>query len=70
MIDYNEMLRTLYFIYNEDLKTSDEKRSEKVEDVMKIYFDLFLEGMTAFARARSIEFKNMKKDKVIRTRSI
>lgn len=66
VIDYNEMLRTLYFIYNEDLKTSDEKRSEKVEDVMKIYFDLFLEGMTAFARARSIEFKNMKKDKVIK----
>lgn len=67
VIDYNEMLRTLFFIYNEDLKTTDDKTDEKVEDVMKVYFDLFLEGMDVFARARCIEFKNMKKNKVVKS---
>ena len=67
VIDYNEMLRTLFFIYNEDLKTTDDKIDEKVEDVMKVYFDLFLEGMDVFARARCIEFKNMKKNKVVKS---
>lgn len=67
VIDYNEMLRTLFFIYNEDLKTTDDKKDEKVEDVMNVYFDLFLEGMDVFARARCIEFKNMKKNKVVKS---
>ena len=67
VIDYNEMLRTLFFIYNEDLKTTEDKKDEKVEDVMKVYFDLFLEGMDVFARARCIEFKNMKKNKVVKS---
>lgn len=67
VIDYNEMLRTLFFIYNEDLKTTDDKKDDKVEDVMNVYFDLFLEGMDVFARARCIEFKNMKKNKVVKS---
>ena len=67
VIDYNEMLRTLFFIYNEDLKTTDDKTDEKVEDVMRVYFDLFLEGMDVFARARCIEFKNMKKNKIVKS---
>lgn len=67
IIDYNEMLRTLFFIYNEDLKTSKDHVNEKVEDVMDVYFKLFLEGMDVFARARCIEFKNMKKNKTVKS---
>lgn len=63
IIDYNEMLRVFLFMYNEDLKSDEQKKYEKLEDVMDIYVQLFLEGMDAFARAHSIEFKNMKKKK-------
>ena len=67
VIDYNEMLRTFFYIYDEDLKATDDSKIEKVDTVMKVYTDLLLEGMDVFARAKCIEIKNMKKKKIVKS---
>ncbi len=67
VIDYNEMLRTFFYIYDEDLKATDDSKIEKADTVMKVYTDLLLEGMDVFARAKCIEIKNMKKKKIVKS---
>lgn len=67
ILDYNEMLRVFFFVYQEDLKDDDEKKNKDIDKVIDTYRDLFLEGMDAFARAKNIEIKNMKKNKIVKT---
>lgn len=66
VIDFNEMLRTLYFIYNEDLKTTEDNKKPQVEDAMDAYLSMFKEGTAAFLVKRCIVFKDMKKNKDIK----
>ncbi len=67
IIDYNEMLRTLFFIYNDDLNTTSENKKDNVEDAMEVYLNMFKEGCSAFLVGRGIVFRNMKKNKDVVT---
>lgn len=66
VIDYNEMLRIFFFMYNEDLKDDESKKYNKLEDISKTYFELLLEATKAFENKKTIIVKNMKKNKVVK----
>ena len=63
IIDYNEMLRSLFFAYNVDLKEDTSKNKEKVDEIMNIYLSMFKEGSASFLVGRAIVFRNMKRNK-------
>lgn len=64
IIDYQTMLQAFYHVYNLDMQSTND--NNQCDSIISTYTNLFLEAMKAFDKNKSIIFKNLKKDRVVK----